>query len=234
MIVILLTWSPKRSLHYTLLNFKGVIQGGCGGVVSKKIEIVLLICATHNELPTIKMTTIIAICHNRVCADCGQPENECALEITEQDKLVCCDCLYPEEEEEDTCECCGKPYDDRSNHYLWEMCDCVQNDDGTLSRPEEEDDASSVNTQEECCECDLTEKQYNQKKGYEENLSTLHYIGGKTYCPDCREPCENSDDDEVSVCEACGVPETDECRPDCAYQARRQREEEEEHRQRTE
>ncbi len=150
----------------------GVIQDGCGGVVSKKIEIVLLICATHNELPTIKMTTIIAICHNRVCADCGQPENECALEITEQDKLVCCDCLYPEEEEEDTCECCGKPYDDRSNHYLWEMCDCVQNDDGTLSRPE--------------------------------------------------------------VCEECGVPETDECRPDCAYQARRQREEEEEHRQRTE
>jgi hypothetical protein len=120
------------------------------------------------------MTTPIAICHNRVCADCGQPENECALEITEQDKLVCCDCLYPEEEEEDTCECCGKPYDDRSNHYLWELCDCVQNDDGTLSRP------------------------------------------------------------EVSICEACGVPETDECRPDCAYQARRQREEEEEHRQRTE
>jgi len=29
------------------------------------------------------------------------------------------------------------------------------------------------------------------------------------------------------------VPETDECRPDCAYQARRQREEEEEHRQKS-
>ena len=138
------------------------------------------------------MTTPIAICHNRVCADCGQPENECALEITEQDKLVCCDCLYPEEEEEDTCECCGKPYDDRSNHYLWEMCDCVQNDDGTLSRPEEE---------ECCCVCELTEKQYNEKKGYEENLSTLHYAWGKTYCPDCREPCENSDDDD-ELCSA--------------------------------
>ena len=179
------------------------------------------------------MTTPIAICHNRVCADCGQPENECALEITEQDKLVCCDCLYPEnqndetvsvvsedddeviacancrvsglktdfregsddklrckdcdwslgsdtEEEDDDdetvsvigdlCECCGRPYDDRNPLRQSEMCDCVQNDDGTLSRP------------------------------------------------------------EVSICEACGVPETDECRPDCAYQARRQKEEEEEHR----
>ena len=73
---------------------------------------------------------------------------------------------------EDTCECCGRPYDHRNPHRQSEMCDCVQNDDGTLSRP------------------------------------------------------------EVSVCEECGVPETDECRPDCAYQARRQKEEEEEHRTR--
>lgn len=57
-------------------------------------------------------------------------------------------------------------------------------------------DDASVNTQEECCECCLTEKQYNKKKGYEQNLSTLHYISGNTYCPDCRHP-ENNDDDDV-------------------------------------
>jgi hypothetical protein len=64
---------------------------------------------------------------------------------------MCCDCLYPEnpteyEEDddetvsvvsEDTCECCGRPYDHRNPHRQSEMCDCVQNDDGTLSRPEE-------------------------------------------------------------------------------------------------
>ena len=129
------------------------------------------------------------------CADCGQVETECRLEITEQGKTLCCDCLYPEnqkisscpdcwndytdaqiesgevvpcnrcykcfvgdcgktncdcddtEEEdddetvsvvsEDTCECCGRPYDHRNPHRQSEMCDCVQNDDGTLSRPEE-------------------------------------------------------------------------------------------------
>ena len=131
MIVILLTWSPKRSLHYTLLNFKGVIQSGGHpervrrGWYPKKLKSFYSYVLHPTNYQTNNMTT---------------------LEITEQDKLVCCDCLSPEEE--DTCECCGKPYDDRSNHYLWELCDCVQNDDGTLSRPEEEDDEVSV-----CYEC---------------------------------------------------------------------------------
>ena len=39
---------------------------------------------------------------------------------------------------EDTCECCGRPYDHRNPHRQSEMCDCVQNDDGTLSRPEDD------------------------------------------------------------------------------------------------
>ena len=128
------------------------------------------------------------------CADCGQVETECRLEITEQGKTLCCDCLYPEnlisccpdcwndytdaqiesgevvpcnrcykcfvgecgktncdcydtEEEDDDetvsvvgdlCECCGRPYDDRNPLRQSEMCDCVQNDDGTLSRPEDD------------------------------------------------------------------------------------------------
>ena len=41
-------------------------------------------------------------------------------------------------ESEDTCECCGRPYDHRNPHRQSEMCDCVQNDDGTLSRPEDD------------------------------------------------------------------------------------------------
>jgi hypothetical protein len=54
---------------------------------------------------------------------------------------------------------------------------------------------ASTNSQEVCSECFVTEKQYNKKKGYETNLTTLHYIGGNTYCLDCRDP-ENSDDED--------------------------------------
>ena len=42
------------------------------------------------------------------------------------------------DDEEDTCECCGKPYE-QGNLRQCDMCDCVQNDDGTLSRPEEQE-----------------------------------------------------------------------------------------------
>ena len=58
-----------------------------------------------------------------------------------------------------------------------------------------ENNDAGDNTQEECYVCYVTEKQYNKKKGYESNLSTLHYIDGNTYCPDCRDP-ENSDDQD--------------------------------------
>lgn len=58
-----------------------------------------------------------------------------------------------------------------------------------------ENNHASLNRQEVCSECNVTEKQYNKKNGYETNLSTLHYIGGNTYCLDCRDP-ENSDDED--------------------------------------
>jgi hypothetical protein len=88
------------------------------------------------------------------CADCGQVETECRLERLVGGKVMCCDCLYPENQEddddetvsvvsEDTCECCGRPYDHRNPHRQSEMCDCVQNDDGTLSRPEDNSDAET-------------------------------------------------------------------------------------------
>lgn len=177
------------------------------------------------------------------CADCGQVETECHLERLVGGKVMCCDCLYPENQEdddetvsvvsEDTCECCGRPYDHRNPHRQSEMCDCVQNDDGTLSRPEEETDDEDLEVECEGC---------GGKFHDDDTLSTRY---NRKYCEDCWENVpkelhpyiEGLDDEEdqreVSICEACGVPETDECRPDCAYQARRQMEEEEEHRTRT-
>lgn len=79
-------------------------------------------------------------------------------------------------------------------------CDCCSACDY------DNDDNVSVNTQEECCECDITEKEYNKKKGYEENLSTLHYNNGKTYCPDCRDPEDSDEEDSFGFtdCDDCG------------------------------
>jgi len=69
--------------------------------------------------------------------------------------------------------------------------------------------------------------------GQIETECRLERVGEKIMCCDCIDPKpteyeEEEEEEEVSVCEECGVPETDECRPDCAYQARRQKEEEEE------
>jgi hypothetical protein len=63
--------------------------------------------------------------------------------------------------------------------------------DFSVLNESDDDDASSVNTQEVCCECELSEKQISGGR----NIQTLHYINGKTYCLNCREP-ENSDDEE--------------------------------------
>ena len=80
------------------------------------------------------------------CEDCGYThhyEDKCPNEATahhyekwrvdeeDDDETVSV-------ESEDTCECCGRPYDHRNPHRQSEMCDCVQNDDGTLSRPEDD------------------------------------------------------------------------------------------------
>jgi hypothetical protein len=89
---------------------------------------------------------------------------------------------------EDTCECCGRPYDHRNPHRQSEMCDCVQNDDGTLSRPKEETD----DEEEEKVECegcggkfyddDTLSTRYNDKyceKCWEDVPKELHpYIEG--------------------------------------------------------
>lgn len=42
------------------------------------------------------------------CFACGQVETECRLEITEQGKTLCCDCLYIENHPDATCHRCDK------------------------------------------------------------------------------------------------------------------------------
>ena len=127
------------------------------------------------------------------CADCGQVETECHLERLVGGKVMCCDCLYPENQEdddetvsvvsEDTCECCGRPYDHRNPHRQSEMCDCVQNDDGTLSRPEDDLELP-------CPDC---------RRWFDE---------GKERCKSCDYKFdgeeEDSDEDLEVECEGCG------------------------------
>lgn len=167
---------------------------------------------------TINMTTIFN------CADCrkaikenSREHDDCWTNMEKDDDLwYCGDCkdahMDDEDDEEVVCprcdrtekECEEQAEDKDNKNPITDWCgewglscdECYYK-----ANPESDDDDVSINTQEECCECELTEKQYNEKKGYEENLSTLHYACGKTYCPDCREPCENSDDEEeVSEC----------------------------------
>ena len=133
-----------------------------------------------------------------ICPKCARTDKECENETSLEKNpitywldanwgLSCDECWYaahPEsdksEDGEDDCVKGSKFIYNEGDNWI---CDSVENDE------------TSVNTQEECCECHLTEKQYNIKKGYESNLSTLHYIGCNTYCPDCRDP-ENSHDDD--------------------------------------
>jgi len=164
---------------------------------------------------TINMTTIFN------CADCrkaikenSREHDDCWTNMEKDDDLwYCGDCkdAHMDEDEEDAVVCprcdrtekeCEEQAEDKDNkNPITDWCGewGLSCDECYYKNHPESDDDVSINTQEECCECDLTEKQYNEKKGYEENLSTLHYIGGKTYCPDCRDP-ENSDDEE-SVCD---------------------------------
>jgi len=140
-----------------------------------------------------------------ICPKCDRTEKECDEQSEDNDNrnpitnwipynwgLSCDECYFknhPENEEwevsSDECEKRGKE------------CDCERC--SSINDCMEDDDAM-INTHEECCECDLTEKQYNKKKGYESRLSTLHYIGDKTYCPDCRDP-ENSDYEDTYTSE---------------------------------
>jgi hypothetical protein len=127
-----------------------------------------------------------------ICPKCNRTDKECEEQAEDKDNrnpitiwmphnwgLSCDECYYKNHTE------CYALSDD----------DCGKG--GTFIDKEGENHEASVNTEEECCECYLTEKQYNERKGYESNLSTFHYIGGNTYCPDCREP-ENSDDEDYA------------------------------------
>ena len=107
------------------------------------------------------------------CANCRVSGLKTDFREGSDDKLRCKDCDWSlgsdtEEEDDDKtvsvigdlCECCGRPYDDRNPLRQSEMCDCVQNDDGTLSRPKEEDE-ESIPEVKDCghffdCGCGMT------------------------------------------------------------------------------
>ena len=193
--------------------------------IQKKLKWIFTLSADDSSTQTINMTTIFN------CADCrkaikenSREHDDCWTNMEKDDDLwYCGDCkdahMDDEDDEEVVCprcdrtekECEEQAEDKDNKNPITDWCgewglscdECYYK-----ANPESDDDDVSINTQEECCECELTEKQYNEKKGYEENLSTLHYACGKTYCPDCREPCENSDDDDDRyVCGVCGKTE---------------------------
>jgi hypothetical protein len=110
------------------------------------------------------------------CEDCGYThpcEDTCPNEATA--------CHY-QKWREDTCECCDKPYDHRNPHRQSEMCDCVQNDDGTLSRPaEDEEEAKTEKPKPTCDDCGRAIRDT-------ENLDTCWTNDGIIFwCEYCRE-----------------------------------------------
>jgi len=131
------------------------------------------------------------------CYECGECLDDPATHIFcfskegEEDRTMCGGCgqdFHKEyksdgwtrdddsEVSEDTCECCGRPYDHRNPHRQSEMCDCVQNDDGTLSRPKEETD----DEEEEKVECEGCGGKFYD----DETLSTRY---NRKYCEECWE-----------------------------------------------
>ena len=135
-----------------------------------------------------------------ICPKCNRTEKECDEQSEDKDNrnpitnwgLSCDKCYFKNHPESDDefevlSDECGKKGKESGCESFSSIGNCMEDDDST-------------NMEEECCECDLTEKQYNKKKGYESNLSTLHYIDGKTYCPDCRDP-ENSDYEDTDTSE---------------------------------
>jgi len=135
----------------TCPNQQKATTGKYAGMTAAQIEAIF----AERERKNYEELVAPIIAPKSACADCGQIETECHLELV-GGKVMCCDCIDPkpteeeEEEEEDTCECCGKPFDHRNPHRQSEMCDCVQNDDGTLSRPEVC----------ECCDATLGEDEH--------------------------------------------------------------------------
>jgi hypothetical protein len=134
--------------------------------------------------------------HEETCPYCNRLQYQCEKETyLEKNPITCwlddnwglsCDeCWYAAHQESDKSEDeqdeCGKEGKE-GDHLI--CCSLESIDD-------------SENSQEECSVCFVTEKQYNKKKGYISNLSTLHYIGGNTYCPDCRDTVNSDDEDNL-------------------------------------
>ena len=196
------------------LNTKVATTGKYAGMTAVQIEAIF----AERERKNYEELVAPIIAPKSACADCGQIETECRLELV-GGKVMCCDCLYPEnpteyeeEEEEDDdktvsvigdlCECCGRPYDDRNPLRQSEMCDCVQNDDGTLSRPEESDDESDDETETDDDEtvsvvseddkeelpCGKCDKWFHYKDESLEVIERFEYneISIDITCADCR------------------------------------------------
>ena len=147
-------------------------------------------------------------CDTIICPKCDRTQKECVEQAEDKDNgnpitkwvphnwgLSCDECYLKNHPESYDCDVLSDDECGKGGKFIhkegdnW-ICGSLENDD------------ASVNTQEECCECYITEKQYNKKKGYESNLLTLHYIGGNTYCPDCRYPEKSEDenyDEDTSV-----------------------------------
>jgi hypothetical protein len=181
------------------LNTKVATTGKYAGMTAVQIEAIF----AERERKNYEELVAPIIAPKLACADCGQVETECRLERLVGGKVMCCDCLYPENQEdddetvsvesEDTCECCGRPYDHRNPHRQSEMCDCVQNDDGTLSRPEEE--VYGV-----CGDCGKEGKFIGQE-GDDWTCEECSNIAGFNHSSDEDE----TDDEDLEVeCEGCG------------------------------
>lgn len=181
------------------LNTKVATTGKYAGLTAVQIEAIF----AERERKNYEELVAPIIAPKLACADCGQVETECRLERLVGGKVMCCDCLYPENQEDD---------DDETVSVVSE-CDDEQRSYGARGAPVPDSDSDEEVPELPCPDC---------RRWFDE---------GRDNCKSC--DFDLNSFNKVSVCEECGVPETDECRPDCAYQARRQKEEEEEHRTRT-
>ena len=104
-----------------------------------------------------------------ICPKCDRTEKECDEQSEDKDNrnpitnwmpynwgLSCDECYFKNHPEIDEFEVlsdeCGKKGKESGCDRSSSIGSCMEDDD------------VSINIQEECCECDLTEKQYNKKK----------------------------------------------------------------------
>ncbi len=157
-------------------------------------------------------TWYCANCHADGTHDCPVCDHEDEDDETETDDDETVSVVS-----EDTCECCGKPYDPRNPHRLWELCDCVQNDDGTLSRPEEVPELPCPDCRrwfdegkERCKSCDY--KFDGEEEDQDDftnricewchldfDLADPHYYDEEGNCCYCSEECFKKEQDWLSA-----------------------------------